>query len=197
MCVCARVPFVYKPSVFVLCMLPVTLQKDRLRGSATQVVRTQETSCSSDSRLRRTLSGTTGHRLLGTQRPQMVWLTAWVWCSLTTEFVEGALLGERVNPHREQHTIPQGQTSSAPKFFFTPPAKARPDQAALATSAEARGATHRARPRSPSLCRLDPYPHPHHLFPSDDRLCGSAVRQRPPHAKRIHLPRAPPLPGAS
>jgi len=35
-----------------------------------------------------------------------------------------------------------------------PTAKARPDQAALAASAEARGATHRARPRSPSslLC---------------------------------------------
>jgi len=31
-----------------------------------------------------------------------------------------------------------------------PTAKARPDQAALAASAEARGATHRARPRSPS-----------------------------------------------
>ena len=36
-----------------------------------------------------------------------------------------------------------------------PTAKARPDEAALAASAEARGATHRARPRSPS--RLDTY----------------------------------------
>jgi len=34
-------------------------------------VRTQETSCSSDSRFRRELSGTSGHRFLGTQRPQM------------------------------------------------------------------------------------------------------------------------------
>jgi len=58
------------------------------------------------------------------------------------------MLGEWVNPHREQQTISQGQTSSPPKSFFTPTAKARPDQAALATSAEARGATHRARPRS-------------------------------------------------
>jgi len=58
------------------------------------------------------------------------------------------MLGGWVNPHREQQTIPQGQTSSPPKSFFKPTAKARPDQAALATSAEARGATHRARPRS-------------------------------------------------
>jgi len=34
------------------------------------------------------------------------------------------------------------------QLVFTPTAKARPDQAALATSAEARGATHRARPQS-------------------------------------------------
>jgi len=32
------------------------------------------------------LQPTTGHRLLGTQT-QMLWLTAWVWLSLTTEFV--------------------------------------------------------------------------------------------------------------
>jgi len=61
------------------------------------------------------------------------------------------MLGGWVNPHREQQTIPQGQTSSPSKSFFTPTAKARPDQAALATSAEARGATHRA---SPSLCKV-------------------------------------------
>jgi len=35
----------------------------------------------------RRLSATTGHRLLGTQRPHMLWLTAWVPCSLTTEFL--------------------------------------------------------------------------------------------------------------
>ena len=34
-----------------------------------------------------------------------------------------------------------------------PAAKSRHDQAALAASAEARGATHRARPRSPSRCQ--------------------------------------------
>jgi len=58
------------------------------------------------------------------------------------------MLGGWVNPHRDQQTIPQGQTSRPPKYFSTPTAKARPDQAALATSAEERGATHRARPRS-------------------------------------------------
>ena len=50
-------------------------------------VRTQETSCSSDSRFRRKLSETTAHRLQGTQRPHMLWLTSWGWFSLTTEFV--------------------------------------------------------------------------------------------------------------
>ena len=59
------------------------------------------------------------------------------------------MLGGWVNPHREQQTIPQGQTSLPPKSFSTPTAKSRHDQAALAASAEARGATHRARPRSP------------------------------------------------
>ena len=44
-----------------------------------------QTSCSSDSRFRRKLTETTGHRLLGTQRPQMLWLTAWAWFSLTPE----------------------------------------------------------------------------------------------------------------
>ena len=63
------------------------------------------------------------------------------------------MLGGWVNPHREQQTIPQGQTSIPPKSFSTPTAKARPDKAALATSAEEQGATHRARFRSPSLSR--------------------------------------------
>jgi len=60
------------------------------------------------------------------------------------------MLGGWVNPDREQQSIPPGHASSPPKYFFTPTAKARPDQATLATSAEARRATHRARPRSPS-----------------------------------------------
>jgi len=51
------------------------------------VVITQEQTCSSDSRFRRKLSGTTGHRLLGTQRPQMLCVAAWVWFCLSTEFV--------------------------------------------------------------------------------------------------------------
>ena len=50
------------------------------------------------------------------------------------------MLGGWVNPHREQQTIPQGQTSSPPTC--TPTVKARPDQASLATSAETRGVTH-------------------------------------------------------
>jgi len=55
---------------------------------AFDVVRTQEKACSSDSRFRRKLSGTTGHRLLGTQRPQMLCVAAWVWFCLSTEFVD-------------------------------------------------------------------------------------------------------------
>jgi len=47
------------------------------------------------------------------------------------------MLGGWVNPHREQQTIPQRQTSIPPKSFSTPTAKARLDQAALAASAGA------------------------------------------------------------
>jgi len=54
-----------------------------------------------------------------------------------------------VNPHRERHTIPQGQTSSPPKSLLTPTAKAHPNQAAINTAAETPGTTHRAQPRSP------------------------------------------------
>jgi len=56
-------------------------------ASKTGVVRTQERACSYGSRFRCKLSGTTGHRLLGTQRPQMLCVAAWVWFCLTTEFV--------------------------------------------------------------------------------------------------------------
>ena len=55
--------------------------------------RTQEKTCSSYCRFRRKLSGTTGHRLLGMQRPQILWVTAWVWFSLTTECVVVPLAG--------------------------------------------------------------------------------------------------------
>jgi len=63
------------------------------------------------------------------------------------------MLGGWVNPHREQQTIPQGQTSIPPKSSprQRPTAKARHDQAALAASAKARWATQRARPRRKSL----------------------------------------------
>ena len=67
-------------------------------------------------------------------------------CQLTT-LSSLSLNRIMVDPHREQQTIPQGQPSSPPRSFFTPTAKARPDRAALATSAEAQGATHRVRPR--------------------------------------------------
>jgi len=50
-------------------------------------VRTQEEAFSSDSRFRRKLRGTTGHRLLGTQRPQVVCVAAWVWFCLSTELM--------------------------------------------------------------------------------------------------------------
>ena len=50
----------------------------------TRLVRKQERAGSSDSRFR-PLSGTTGHRLLGTQRPQMLCVAAWVWFCLSTD----------------------------------------------------------------------------------------------------------------
>jgi len=49
---------------------------------------TQEKTGSSDSRFRRNVSGMTGHRLLGRQRPRMLCVAAWVWFCLTTECVE-------------------------------------------------------------------------------------------------------------
>jgi len=58
-------------------------------------VKPQEKACCSDSRFRRKLSGTTGHRLLGTQRPQMLCVAAWDWFCLSTEFVVVPLVGER------------------------------------------------------------------------------------------------------
>jgi len=54
----------------------IEITKHNYDGDPKHSLRTQEKSCSSDSRFRRTLSGTSGHRLLGTQRSQMVWVTA-------------------------------------------------------------------------------------------------------------------------
>ena len=65
------------------------LPRTHLVGGVPAGVRTHKKSCSSGSRFSRRLSETTGHRLLGTQKPQMVWLLAWVWFSLTTEFLVG------------------------------------------------------------------------------------------------------------
>jgi len=64
------------------------------------IVRTQETACSSDTRFRRKLRGTTGHRLLGTQRPQMLCVAAWVWFCLSTERQRAG--GGRVQKERQQ-----------------------------------------------------------------------------------------------
>ena len=60
------------------------------------------------------------------------------------------MLGRWVNPHREQQTIPQGQTSKPAQIFPHANGQSAPGKAALATFAGAPGATHRARPRSPS-----------------------------------------------
>jgi len=59
------------------------------------------------------------------------------------------MLGGWVNPHREQQTIPQGQTSKPAQIFPHANGQSAPGKAALATFAGAPGATHRARPRSP------------------------------------------------
>jgi len=73
----------------------------RVQSARIQVVITQEQSCSPDSRFRRKLSETTGRGLLGTQRPQMLWLTAWGWSSLYTECVE---VLPRVHPVKVNRT---------------------------------------------------------------------------------------------
>jgi len=65
----------------------VWVNPDPHRTHTDTYVRTQEKACSSDSRFRRKPSGTTGQRLLGTQRPQMLCVAAWVWFCLSTEFV--------------------------------------------------------------------------------------------------------------
>jgi len=62
---------------------------------------TQEKACRSDSRFIRKLSGTTGHRLLGTQRPQMLCVAAWVWFCLSTEFIE-PLCGTEIRTARNR-----------------------------------------------------------------------------------------------
>ena len=56
----------------------------------------------------------------------------------------------RMGQSTQRATNYTARSNIDPKYFFTPTANARPDQAAFATSAETRGATHRARPRSPS-----------------------------------------------
>jgi len=54
----------------------------------------------------------------------------------------GSVLGVWVNPHRERQTIPQGPTSKPAQIFPHANGQSAPDQAALATFAGARGATH-------------------------------------------------------
>jgi len=67
----------------------LTLARPQIHSHTSTVrgVTTQEKACSSDSHFRRKLRGTTGHHLLGTQRPQMLCVAAWVWFCLSTEFV--------------------------------------------------------------------------------------------------------------
>ena len=72
---------------------------------------------------------------------------------LGDEEVHHFMLGGWVNPHREQQTIPQGQTSKPAQIFPHANGQIAPGKAALATFAGAPGATHRARPRSPSRVR--------------------------------------------
>jgi len=66
------------------------------------------------------------------------------------ELVDRDVLGVRVNPHRERQTIPQDQTFKPAQILSHANGQSAPVKAALATFAGARGATHRARPRSPS-----------------------------------------------
>jgi len=76
-----------------------------------------------------------------------------------------AMLGGWVNPHRGYNKLYRKvkhryRPNLSPRQ--RPTAKARHDQAALAASAEARGATHRARPRSAARLRVrvNPWDHP-------------------------------------
>jgi len=81
--------------------LPIyTLPRAPLLG-----VGTREKTCSSDSRLRRKLSGTTGHCLLRTQRRQMLCVAAWVWFCLSTEFVAKTGVGPVVLTQALAHTL--------------------------------------------------------------------------------------------
>ena len=57
------------------------------------LVRTHETTCCCNSRFKCKLSGTTGHRLPGTQTAKMLCVAAWFWFSLTIEFVVGTGVG--------------------------------------------------------------------------------------------------------
>jgi len=55
------------------------------------------------------------------------------------------MLGGWVNPHREQQTIPQGQTSLPPKSFSTPTANG---QSALRTGSARGGVGRRGKPHT-------------------------------------------------
>jgi len=60
---------------------------EKKKGDPTVLLRLQEKACTSDSRFGRKLSGTTRHRLVATQRPQMLCVAVWVWFCPSTEFV--------------------------------------------------------------------------------------------------------------
>jgi len=100
--------------------------------------------------------------------------------------VKHYMLGGWVNPHREQQTIPQGQTSKPAQIFPHANGQSAPGKAALATFAGAPGATHRARPRSPVT-------HTH-----TTRTTQHTKRTTPQHERfirscRAHLTRTSPL----
>jgi len=78
------------------------------------------------------------------------------------------MLGGWVNPHREQETIPQGQTSIPPKSFSTPTANGRSAPRSGIARGVGRGAgshtpstasesfSHIYGSRSPSICPITP-----------------------------------------
>jgi len=84
-------------------------------------VRTQDKVCCSDSRFRRKLSGTTGHRLLGTQRPQVLCVAAWAWFCLSIECVAHTHTPiENNTPDNDTHAHDKNNTPNPKR---TPPTK--------------------------------------------------------------------------
>jgi len=62
-----------------------------------------------------------GHRLVGTQRPQMLWLTAWVWLSLTAELVRRETGHTHPHTRQEQHAPRLEQRATRQEQHHTRP----------------------------------------------------------------------------